>query len=209
MDKGQELEFIQERIGAVIEGGFKSTPEGLMEVLEHIVAEVVGANLNLKITNFIGVVFFIDRVVIHDSVFARFLGVHPSIIRKVLDHFCFGRMPLQQVYFEALIKYAGIKGSRFDWHTYCYPETESFTEMVQNLYKCKCESYVMALELSMSWITDKKLTISKTEKISIPPKTDIKHLKYSDKTVEEVMQIFANDTNIDRNGKSWLLYMKD
>lgn len=200
-------EFLQEKIrNTIITEGFEATPEGLMDIFGIIVTEVIATNYPLNITAFMGIIFFIDRVVIHEVIFGHFIGINPSIIRAILDTPCFRRTHIPQTHFDVMTSHIGIKGGRFDWHLYCYPEVPNLGDIMRDMYTGKCESYFMVMERGAQWMTEKKFSLIKADKLSLAPETDNKRLKYCNKKMEEVMSMFSQDKPV---GKSWLLYMEN
>lgn len=200
-------EQLLERVRTVVlELGAPLTPDGLITIFQSIVAELEASKANPYITSSFGIVLFLDRFIVHDVLFARFLGYQPETIAEALDSPGFHRMTMPRFQFEALVKLNFIRGSRFDWHMYKYPCSDLTESLVSKLHQIDAESFVLAIEQPPQTIVSvPRLTMSRMDKFSVPPGNE-KRLRFAQKKMEEVMAIFADEPP---PGRCWLLYLDD
>ena len=206
VDQGQpQRESIQEIIhGLIISNHIHPTLEGLMTIFHWIAGEIESTQQKLRMASNFGILFFLDRVLIHDMLFAAFLGYNRSTIAHVLDNPEFGRMTLTRGQFEALAKTGQIRGSRFDWHVYRYPFNTITELLVARLHRLDAESFALAVDqVQPVQVQQPHLTRSHLDSLSIPP-TKSNRLRFANKKMEEVMSLFISEPP---QGRCWLLYL--
>ena len=200
-------DLLLERVRATISARrVQLTADGLMTIFQIIVSEVETRKVKLCSTESFGIVFFLDRVLIHDVLFARFLGFDPSSVAAVLDSPAFNRMTVPRYQFEKLLTLHYIRGSWLDWHVYKYPFNNMTEELVALLHRVDGESLALAIEQpQQSPMPPPRLSLSRMDKFTVPP-TNSKRLRVAEKSMEEVMAIFADEPP---PGRCWLLYLDE
>jgi hypothetical protein len=184
----------------------------LLRLLLEIVSETerqiggkVSGPAKLQMSTVIGVVFFADRLLIHQGVLREFLGWDFFHFDQVMRSEDFRGQSLCWRQFGSLQNQLGLQGNKFEWRIHRYPRVLESQELVHRVQATGGESFYLAASGAQNPTIRPRLSRSMMDGLTIPPE-NIPRLRFSGLSMSQVLGMYADDRP---SGKCWLLYAED
>jgi hypothetical protein len=182
------------------------SPSLLLRLLMFILDHLVQRGARLLSTCKFGLMLFSDRFLIHKGLLSRFLRRTRDSLDRLLETELFRPSPVPNSQFITLTRSGELRGSRFDWRVYCYPDSSETEQMLGCIRKMGAESFFFTADYQS--ILAKSAASCSTVAcggFGLPP-SDNPRLKMGQMPMEEVLRLYATDPPA---GKCWLLYQDD